>query len=258
MATVRLSATQAVPVRRAVPVIARSCCASHHRPLLVRRTVCRSDFARELLPLESELPGTFNVSDYDHDAKVQAGAVHRLSENKYRLSQAFKACGVREDWRALMLAMAMQESTHLDVRERDASKDNSSNKAANATLFNLSVDLIEQTGYFQGTPGRDLSAWEWNLLISDTDEQVQTAVRILKCAFEKWGVENTLAFVRQGRRGFDPQTTSDWRSCVGGDQDLQKHVLGYLYCIKTYLHHIDNEPSLFWNQRRPDIYCEWI
>lgn len=38
-----------------------------------------------------------------------------------------------------MLAMGMQESTHLDVRERDASKDNRTDKSANATLFNLSV-----------------------------------------------------------------------------------------------------------------------
>jgi hypothetical protein len=41
--------------------------------------------------------------------------------------------------RALMLAMAMQESTHMDVRERDASKDGRTDKAANATIFNLSV-----------------------------------------------------------------------------------------------------------------------
>jgi hypothetical protein len=41
--------------------------------------------------------------------------------------------------RALMLAMAMQESTHMDVRERDASKDDHTDKAAKATIFNLSV-----------------------------------------------------------------------------------------------------------------------
>lgn len=121
-----------------------------------------------------------------------------------------------------------------------------------------SQDFIEQTGYFQGTPGRDLTAWEWNLLISDTDQQVAAAVGILMCAFRKWGVENTLAFVRQGRSGFDPQKTADWRAFVGGDRTLQQHILGYLNCIKTYLHCIDNEPSLFWNQRRPNIYCEWI
>jgi hypothetical protein len=41
-----------------------------------------------------------------------------------------------------MLAMAMQESTHLDVRDRDSTKDyvdGKLDKAANATVFNLSI-----------------------------------------------------------------------------------------------------------------------
>lgn len=50
-----------------------------------------------------------------------------------------QACKVPQDMRALMLAMAMQESTHMDVRERDASKDDHTDKAAKATIFNLSV-----------------------------------------------------------------------------------------------------------------------
>lgn len=45
-----------------------------------------------------------------------------------------------------MLAMAMQESTHLDVSERDASKDARPDKAANATIFNLSVVSNECAG----------------------------------------------------------------------------------------------------------------
>jgi hypothetical protein len=73
---------------QAAPVLAHPVPYGHpvHRHV---RTVCRSAFAQDLLPLESELPGTFNISDYDHDCKVQAGAVHPLSENKYRLTKAF-------------------------------------------------------------------------------------------------------------------------------------------------------------------------
>jgi hypothetical protein len=47
-----------------------------------------------------------------------------------------------------MLAMAMQESTHLDVRERDVTKDyvnGKLDKAANATLFNLSIVSVESS-----------------------------------------------------------------------------------------------------------------
>lgn len=39
---------------------------------------------------------------------------------------------------ALLLAMAMQETTHMDVRQRDATKDGDP-KARNATIFNLSA-----------------------------------------------------------------------------------------------------------------------
>lgn len=62
----------------------------HHHLHLRVRTVCRSAYAQELLPLDSELPGPFNLSSYDHDGRVQTGAVHRLSENKYKLRQAFE------------------------------------------------------------------------------------------------------------------------------------------------------------------------
>jgi hypothetical protein len=263
MDTLRLAPAVPASARiQAVSVLAPPVPFGHHHLHLRVRTVCRSAYAQELLPLDSELPGPFNLSSYDHDGRVQTGAVHRLSENKYKLRQAFEACGVPQDMRALMLAMAMQESTHMDVRERDASKDDHTDKAAKATIFNLSVDLIEQTGYFYGTPGRCLNPWEWHLLTTDTDDglptflAVKTSVGILKRAFEQWGIENTLAFVRQGREGFDPEQTSDWREFVWGDQ--RKQVFDYLNCIKTYLHYIDEQPSLFWNERRPDISCEGI
>jgi hypothetical protein len=37
-----------------------------------------------------------------------------------------------------MVAMAMQESRHMDVEERDKSKDFCGNDSANATIFNIS------------------------------------------------------------------------------------------------------------------------
>jgi hypothetical protein len=73
-------------------------------------------------------------------------------------------------------------------------------------------------------------------------------------SFEQWGTENTLAPVRQGRTCFDPQKTSDWRGFVWGQK--REEVIEYLNCIKTYLRYIDKETSLFWNQRRPDIWCK--
>jgi hypothetical protein len=49
--------------------------------------------------------------------------------------------GDSQSWaarKALMLAMAMQETNHIDVRQRDAKKDNDP-KSANCSIFNLSV-----------------------------------------------------------------------------------------------------------------------
>lgn len=54
-----------------------------------------------------------------------------------------QACDVSQNFRAVMLAIAMQESPHMDVALRDADKDfradGSRSPAANATLFNLNV-----------------------------------------------------------------------------------------------------------------------
>jgi hypothetical protein len=78
------------PPEQAVSVLAPPVPYSHHHVQLRLRTVCRSAYAQELLPLDSELPGPFNLSSYDHDGRVQTGAVHRLSENKHKLRQAFE------------------------------------------------------------------------------------------------------------------------------------------------------------------------
>jgi hypothetical protein len=97
---------------------------------------------------------------------------------------------------------------------------------------------------------------EWDMLISDTDAGLRAAVGILMRAFDKWGVENTLAFVRQGRSGFDPQRTSDWKTFAAGD--VYRHTKDYLDCIKTYLAFIDDNPALFWDEHRPNISLEHI
>jgi hypothetical protein len=54
-----------------------------------------------------------------------------------------------EAHKTLMLAMAMQESNHMDVRQRDDTKDWDSqgrlSKAANCSIFNLSVVSASRT-----------------------------------------------------------------------------------------------------------------
>lgn len=58
-------------------------------------------------------------------------------------------------------------------------------------------DFIEKTGYYAGGPGRqELTDAQRQLL--DKDEGLPEVVGILECALCQWGIENTLAFVRQG------------------------------------------------------------
>jgi len=44
-----------------------------------------------------------------------------------------------EAHKALMLAMAMQECSHMDIHQRDFTKDKNPDKSGNCTIFNLSV-----------------------------------------------------------------------------------------------------------------------
>ena len=124
------------------------------------------------------------------------------------------------------------------------------------------------TGYFAGGPlnsdrhKQDLTPRQRQWL--DSDEGLTDAVGILESAFWQWGYESTLAFVRQGRSGFDPEQAKNWRQFLHYDWVVGKQVetlyntCEYLRCIKKYLHCIDDQPELFDNEFRPDIPCHHI
>jgi len=258
------------------------------------RTVCwfaPDNHARYILPDDrvQELGGTFSVGQYDTELVEQLGKVDKISTNKQKLKAAFEkhqntaSVGDAEKWAAhkkLMLAMAMQESNHMDVHQRDYKKDNDG-KAANCSIFNLSIDFVEMTGYYAGGPGRrqDLTKDQWNRL--NSDDGLPEAVGILECAFEQWGIENALAFVRQGRSGFDPtrpthldlKDNNRWREqCTYFPADgvagrdvlnlksnaLAFNICEYLGCIKRSIRYIDENPAIWDNADRPDIFCQPI
>lgn len=121
-------------------------------------------------------------------------------------------------------------------------------------------DLIEKSGYFGGGNFQVLTDNQWHMLNTksdtDRDKGLIAAVGILMRAFEDWHIENTLAFVRSGGDGFDPNQTKDWREFVrrnNNHDDLLKDTEQYMSNIKTYLLYIDQNPSLFWDKYRPDI-----
>lgn len=101
---------------------------------------------------------------------------------------------------------------------------------------------------------------------------------ILECGFAQWGIENTLAFVRQGGSGFNPDNFRSWGQSwralchfdgvAGLDEKamlslkavapITFYVCEYLQCIKRSLRYIDDNPAVFENDERPDIQCTYI
>lgn len=83
---------------------------------------------------------------------------------------------------------------------------------------------------------------------------------ILKLAFEKWGIENTLAFVRGGGSAFD-QYKSCWKAYTRDVDEQHKwysDTCDYLCAIRTFLRELDQHPEYFNDGHRPDIWCRHI
>lgn len=129
-------------------------------------------------------------------------------------------------------------------------------------------DFVEKSRFYaeSSNPGYQLPDEKFNLL--NRDEGLQEAISILECAFRRWGIEGTLAFVRQGRDGFDPDKPGDWRqqcnfvgvagSQVSGSNKLVFNICEYLRCIKRYMRYICENPDVWHNAYRPDIPCRHI
>lgn len=153
-----------------------------------------------------------------------------LKANKALLTTAFWLQGPRtltHPKLALMMAMAMVETTTMSVSDRDCSKDGCSDRSANCSMFNLSEDLLTYigfTGRFQ------------DLNVTSNLAQVVAQIEI---GLKKLGVEGFLNYVRGGRSGFLD------RSSYGVDE--------YRSTIATILSVIDANPSLLTDDRRVDI-----
>lgn len=163
----------------------------------------------------------------NHQYKITSyGAA--LKANKERLHAAFNACGIRDEWRALMLAMAMIETNTMSPSERDATKDRRTDKAANASIFNLSEDMLNQLGY-QG-----------NIHVLDPLASLPIVVGLIDKGINMWGVTRMLNFVRGGRTAFN-----DGVSYGAAD---------YRDAVATILKVFDMFPALMTDDRRVEIY----
>jgi hypothetical protein len=159
----------------------------------------------------------FTINDY--------GFILRF--NKQRLCMVTDAAGIPPHLKALMVAMAMQESTTMSSVDRDATKDGDGD-AANVSLFNLSIDLVRHI---------DLAVDPWSL--NQACNLPVVVVRLIQSGIRKWGIERFLNFVRGG--------------CTAFNDGHNYGAAEYREGIATILRQIDRDPSLLTDDRRVDV-----
>jgi hypothetical protein len=102
------------------------------------------------------------------------------------------SCGGTARECKLAMAMAMIETTLMNVTQRDWTKDSTTDGSANVSLWNLSIDLITSLG-FAGV------SWTLN---TQTHEALAAAACLVVKGVHTWGPRVFLNFVRGGRTAF--------------------------------------------------------
>ncbi|MCX6106317.1 MAG: hypothetical protein NTY08_10860 [Proteobacteria bacterium] len=185
---------------------------------------------------QNSMPSAPSVSGIPAPLQVNAAGSARyqvsnyggsLQGNKARLAAAADSAGANMQEKALIIAIAMQETTYMRGSERDGSKDGTS--SANISILNMNIDMVQMLGYSRGDGGAYLNS----------DEHLSEAVSYLLKAFRTWGVERTLNFQRGGRNAFN-----DGVSYGAGD---------YRNSIATIYNKIAQDQALLTDGRRVEV-----
>lgn len=163
----------------------------------------------------------------------------KLRINKEILYNACIDKGIAPAHYALLLSMAMLETTHLTADQRDTSKDKCTDGSANVSLFNLSVDLVKKLGYTKPISMNKNNICELNYV-----HTIPCVVDLLQRGIKEWGVERLLNYVRGGYTAFMDGKSYD--------------VYTYKNSIATMLKVIDMHPELLRDDRRIDIYLKHV
>ena len=113
-----------------------------------------------------------------------------LQMNKSNLAATLDAAGATPQEKALVIAMAMQETTLMSINQRDANKDRT--PSANVSILNVNFDMLTRLGYTTKDWGASLNA----------PIQLVTVVGYLLKAFRSWGIQSTLNYQRGGYTAF--------------------------------------------------------
>ena len=143
---------------------------------------CGSGDDGSLPPLSFYAPGNLNFGIYNYGSE--------LANNKAILIEALRANSATVEEQAIVLAIAMQETTLMREDQRDASKDWT--PSANISFLNVNYDMITKVGYEYKDYGASLN----------TLNKLPQVVGYLLKAFHQWGIERTLNFHRGGWTAF--------------------------------------------------------
>lgn len=152
---------------------------------------------------------------------------YAFQKNKQAIVSIADYAGATSNERAVIIAMAMIETTTLSADDRDRSKDTRTDGSANVSLFNLNVDLVLRLGYAGDT--------RW----LNSQAALPTAVGLILKGLRRMGVVPFLNYVRGGYTA--------WKDGKSYD------AYGYRNAIATMLRLIDEQPCLLYDDRRIDI-----
>jgi hypothetical protein len=178
-------------------------------------------------PSVSGIPAPLQVNAAGNARNQVSNYGGSLQGNKARLASAADSAGANMQEKALIIAIAMQETTYMRGSERDGSKDGT--PSANISILNMNIDMVQMLGYSRGDGGAYLNS----------DERLSEAVSYLLKAFRTWGIERTLNFQRGGRNAFN-----DGVSYGAGD---------YRNSIATIYNKIAQDQALLTDGRRVEV-----
>lgn len=129
------------------------------------------------------------------------------------------------------MAMAMLETNHMSITERDASKDNKTDGSANVSIFNLSKDLCFRLGYR-------------NPVLLNDPGRLPEVVCLIQKGIKQMGLVSLLNFVRGGYTGWITGTA------YGVDE--------YRQTVASIMRAIDLNPKLLTDDRRVEIFLAHV
>jgi hypothetical protein len=178
-------------------------------------------------PTDGSIPTPLQVDAPANAAYQISNYGDALRGNKINFANAADNAGATGQEKALIIAMAMQETTLMDISQHDSSKDGTS--SANLSILNMNLDMVQMLGYARGDGGAYLN----------DPAHLEEAVGYLIRGFRTWGIERTLNFQRGGRPAFNDGVSS-------GAAD-------YRSAIATIYNQIAKDPSLESDGRRVEI-----